>query len=317
MFLKEEKQGVAVLISLHTQIYLKGFFTCNTVGLCYPLSTKQRKAQGGANTMKNINTNATTTAANNTNNTNETNNSIRNFSSKTEDIEFDCKLFALDQLTRKVSAAADILQRLNNPAKYQKYPGVSWMKHAIQDSETLEEVMNDITSVTETLFAPKGHEENFETLSSPLSVHTKEGSKITLSFGGIFETEGDNPSLMIVARGENRWGQQRTWTLLLSHYGTIIKIFGDDVGPVLATSWGSTKISRAVLNPTLGKNIQEVLLLQFIGATGSETLLNLITHLRNGWEEVEASFTIRDGFSKDRVFREWAARVVKNMMKDR
>jgi len=29
-------------------IYLKGFFTCNSVGLCYPLSTKQSKAQGGA-----------------------------------------------------------------------------------------------------------------------------------------------------------------------------------------------------------------------------------------------------------------------------
>lgn len=259
--------------------------------------------------MKNINTNTNAT----TNNNDEII-ETRNFSSKTEDIEFDCKLVALDQLTKKLTEASSILQRLNNPAKYQKYPGVSWMKHAIQDTETLEEVMNDITSVTETLFAPKGHEENFETLSSPLSFHVKEGSKITLSFGGIFETEGDNPSLMIVARGENRWGQQRSWTLLLSQRGTTIKIFGDD-GPVLATSWGSTKISRAVLNPALGKNTQEMLLLQLIGATGSETLLNLITHLRNGWEEVEASFTIRDGFTpeKDRIFRSWVSRVVKSM----
>lgn len=192
------------------------------------------------------------------------------------------------------------------------------MKHAIQDTETLEEVMNDITTVTETLFAPKGHEEGFEGLSSPLSLHVKEGSKITLSFGGIFETEGDNPSLMIVARGENCWGQQRTWTLLLSHYGTTIKIFGDEKGSVLATSWGSIEISRAVLNPALGKNTQEHLLLQLIGATGSETLLNLITHLRNGWDKVEASFTIRDGFTpeKDRLFRLWVARVVKNIMED-
>jgi hypothetical protein len=265
--------------------------------------------------MKNINTNATTTAANNTDEIVET---TRNLSSKSEDIEFECKLVALDQLTKKITEASGILQRLNNPAKYQKFAGTSWMKHVIQDTETLEEVMNDISSVTETLFAPNGHEEDFEELSSPLSFHVKEGSKITLSFGGIFELEGDNPSLMIVARGENRWGQQRTWTLLLSQYGTTIKIFGDG-GPVLATSWGSTKISRAVLNPTLGKNIQEVLLLQLIGATGSETLLNLITHLRNGWEEVEASFTIRDGFTpeKERIFRAWAARVVKNMMEDR
>jgi len=263
--------------------------------------------------MKNINTNATTTAANNNDEIIET----RNFSSKADDLEFDCKLVALDQLTKKITEAAGILQRLNNPAKYQKYPGVSWIKHASQDTETLEEVMNDITSVTETLFAPNGHEEGFETLRSPLScLHVKEGSKITLSFRDISEAEGDDPSLIIEAKGENRWGQQRSWYLVLSQRGTIVKIFGDDSSPVQANSWGSTKISRAVLNPALGKNTQEHLLLHLIGAVGSETLLNLVTRLRVYWETVEVSFSIGDGFNPnkdDRIFRSWVERVVKKI----
>jgi hypothetical protein len=265
--------------------------------------------------MKNINnanTNMTASTIDGTNNT------IRNLSLKSEDIEFECKLVALDQLTKKLTEASSILQRLNNPAKYQKFAGTSWMKHVIQDTETLEEVMNYITSVTETLFAPKGHEEGFETLRSPLScLHEKEGSKITLSFRDISEAEGDDPGLIIEAKGENRWGQQRSWYLVLSQRGTIIKIFGDDVSPVLATSWGSIKISRAVLNPALGKNSQEHLLLHLIGAIGSETLLNLITRLRGCWEEVEVSFSIKDGFSPkedDRIFRFWVSSVVKNML---
>jgi len=264
--------------------------------------------------MKNINTNATTTAANNNDEIVET---TRNLSSKSEDIEFECKLVALDQLTKKITEASGILQRLNNPAKYQKFAGTSWMKHVIQDTETLEEVMNYITSVTETLFAPKGHEEGFETLRSPLScLHEKEGSKITLSFRDISEAEGDDPSLIIEAKGENRWGQQRSWYLVLSQRGTIVKIFGDDSSPVQANSWGSTKISRAVLNPALGKNTQEHLLLHLIGAVGSETLLNLVTRLRVYWETVEVSFSIGDGFNPnkdDRIFRSWVERVVKKI----